>query len=204
MEASIINQRERSRSRAKTVITTYRYVNHSKVETSVSSIPIIEETSITTSHSVIPTDRRVNHEPITFLWLDLTSQSTPLIVTTLRAVNDFIRLETDLVSCFEEIKTCKNKIFLIIPSINEDLIKKFHGFDHVEAIFIFDSKSCPIEHEYPKLMGFFNQYEELTRCLKFIMELYQQIQLELFIFDDENAFLWLQLWKDEVKLSYTE
>lgn len=197
-----MNQRDRLRSRAKTVITTYRYVNCSKAETSVLSIPMTEETSIITTHSVIPSDTRINYEPITFLWLDLTCQSTPLIVTTLRAVNDFIRLHTDIAACFEEIKTSKNKIFLIIPSVKEDLINKLHAFDHIQAIFIFDSKPCPIEHEYPKLIGFFNQYEELTQCLKFIMEIYQQIQLESFIFDDENAFLWLHLWKDEVNRPY--
>lgn len=154
--------------------------------------------SSTSTTNVTLSETRTNLELITIVWLDLQSQATPIIIGSIRAINDFVRIYTDTSACMEALKISKDKVFLILSFYKEELILQFHAIDPVEAIFIFDLKISPVEHGYPKLIGFFKQHEELTRSLKYAVDTYQQIQLEVFRFEDENAFLWLQLWKDEV------
>ena len=192
-----MNRRQRPRNPSTAVITTYRNIDCSKVPISVSSIPVNVDTAVPTK-SVTSSDVRVNHEPITFVWLDLRLQSTSIFIRSLRAINDFVGIYTDVSKCLEELKVSTDKIFLILPSNNEELIIKFHAIDNIEAMFVFHSEATPIEHEYPKLLGIFKQHEELTRSLKDVIDKVQQIHLEVFTFEQDNRFLWLQLWKEEV------
>ena len=144
-------------------------------------------------------ETRLNGEPISLVWLDLHCHSTPLIIASLRSVNDFIRIYNDAFTCFEESKSSASQIFLLLPSGKEDLIVQFHVLDQVEAMFILDPKAIPIEQDFPKLIGCFKQHDELIPSLKYLIDQYQQVRLGTFAFDDEDAFLWLQLWKDEVR-----
>lgn len=187
----------RSRSRARTVITTYNNLDRAKALPAASSTPPVGETLV--CPTTVPfADTRVNLEPITLAWLDLPSQSTPLIVASLRAVSDFIRIFVDPSACRDELERSRHRIFLILSSGKEDLLVQFHALAAVEAIFILDAKAVPSEHAHPKLVGAFQQHEELIQSLKHALEQYQQLQFETFAFDDEHAFLCLQLWKDEV------
>jgi hypothetical protein len=48
------------------------------------------------------------------------------------------------------------------------------------------------------LFGVFNQQEELFRVLKEVLDTFEQIQFEEFVFEEEKVFLWSQLWKEGV------
>ncbi|CAF0972875.1 unnamed protein product [Rotaria sordida] len=72
------------------------------------------------------------------------------------------------------------------------------NIENVEAIFILDPNSQDIKSDIPKLIGVFTQQEELFRSLKETLDIFEQIQLERFSFENETLFLWYQLWKEEL------
>ena len=150
--------------------------------------------NINNSHSEI----QVNREPIIFFWLDLQSQLTSALIGLLRAVNDGIQTYTNVSSCMNALQTTKEKIFFISSSSDEELISTLNTIENIEAIFVFEFEVNTIKGEYSKLIGICNQHEELIQMLKQTLDIFQQIQLERFVFEGDNVFLWLQLWTEQV------
>ncbi len=72
-----------------------------------------------------------------------------------------------------------------------------HEFPIDEAIFKLPSNVENINSDFPKRFGV-NQQEELFRMLKEISDLFQQIQLEEFAFEQDKVFLSSHVWKEEM------
>jgi hypothetical protein len=138
------------------------------------------------------------HESVVFIWFDPQEQSNINLVGPLRAINDNVQAFTDTSTCFDAIRSLKEKIFFICSSSNNELITSVHQFPAVEAIFILDPNAENIKGDFPKLFGIINQQEELFRVLKEVFDVFEQIQLEEFVFEQDKVFLWSQLWKEEV------
>jgi len=139
-----------------------------------------------------------NHESVVFIWFDPQEQSTLNLFGPLRAINDNVQPFANSSSCFKAIKSSTDKIFFITSSSNSKLINTVHNFAAVEAIFILDPNIESIKGDFPKLCGIFNQQEELFRVLKEVMDVFEQIQLEVFAFEQDKVFLWSQIWKEKV------
>ena len=138
-----------------------------------------------------------NHENIVFIWFDPQAQSNLNLVGPLRAINNSVQAFTDSSTCFDTIRSLKEKIFFICSSCNDELITTVHDIPGVEGIFILGSFAENIRGDFPKLFGVFNQQEELFRVLKEVLDVFEEIQFEEFVFEDENIFLWSQLWKEQ-------
>jgi hypothetical protein len=139
-----------------------------------------------------------NYESVIFIWFDPEEQSNINLIGPLRAINDSVQAFTDSSSCFDILRSCKEKIFFICSSSNNELISIVHDFPAVEAIFILDPNPENLKGDFPKLFGVFRQQEELFRILKEVLDAFEQIQLEEFTFEHDKIFLWSQLWKEEV------
>jgi hypothetical protein len=139
-----------------------------------------------------------NHENIIFIWFDPQAQSNLNLVGPLRAINNSVQAFTNSSTCFDVIRSSKEKIFFICSLSNDELITTVQDFPAVEAIFILDSNAENSRGDYPKLFGIFNQQEELFRVLKEVLDTFEQIQFEEFVFEEEKVFLWSQLWKEGV------
>jgi hypothetical protein len=139
-----------------------------------------------------------NHESIVFIWYDPNEQSGLNLIGPLRAINDNVQSFIDGVSCLNAIKSSLEKVFFISTSSHHVLITKVHNLPAVEAIFILDPNVDSIRGEFPKLFGIFEQQEELFRVLKETIDIFEQIQFEVFSFEQEKVFLWSQLYKEEV------
>jgi len=139
-----------------------------------------------------------NHESVVFIWFDPQEKSGLNLVGPLRAINDIVKAFSDSKSCFDAIKSSKEKIFFITSSSSSQIITKVHNVAAVEAIFILDPAVESIKGDFPKLAGIFNQQEELFLVLKEILDVFEQIQLEVFAFEQDKIFLWSQLWKEGV------
>jgi hypothetical protein len=133
-----------------------------------------------------------NHESVIFIWFDPREQSNINLVGPLRVINDSVQVFTDSSSCFDTIRSSKEKIFFICSISNNELITTVHDFPAVEAIFILDPNADSIKGDFPKLFGIFTQQEELFRTLKEVFDAFEQIQLEEFAFEQDKIFLWSQ------------
>jgi hypothetical protein len=140
-----------------------------------------------------------NHESVIFIWFNPQEQSNVNFIGQLRAINHNVQAFTDAASCFDTIRSSKEKIFFICSLSNSELIGTVHDLTAVEAIFILDPNMDSIRGDFPKLFGIFSQQEELFRVLREIFDAFEQIQLEEFAFEEEKVFLWSQLWKEEVR-----
>jgi hypothetical protein len=161
---------------------------------------------LSTTESVVSNARRIditdeNHDSVVFVWFDSQEQSNINLVGPLRAINDSVQAFTDLSSCCEAIRSSKEQIFFISSSSNIELVTTVHDFAVVEAIFILNPNIENIRGFFPKLFGIFSQQEELFRVVKEIYDAFEQIQLEVFVFEEDKVFLWSQLWKEEVSQS---
>ncbi|CAF3473434.1 unnamed protein product [Rotaria socialis] len=143
-------------------------------------------------------DPQQNYESVTFIWLDPQSQSKDNIVTTLRMINNYVQSYTDSLSCFTSIESSKDKIFFICTSTNIDVISTANAMPNVEAIFILKLDGLAFKTDFVKVIGIYEEQEELVRALKQTLETCQQIRFEEFLFETENTFLWLQLWRDDI------
>lgn len=145
--------------------------------------------------------RKVNRESILFVWLDLQFQSTPAFIHSLRTINDRVKVYSDESTCLDALKSLQERIFFISSSSNQELIAKLNSIDSIEAIFVPDSDVTFIKGEYNKLLGFFPDLLGLLPILKEKLGRFQKIMLEKFLFEQDDLFLWLQTWKDEVSIA---
>lgn len=145
-------------------------------------------------------DRSINYESTAIIWLDPRKELTNAFIGSLRSINDSVQVFYDVQPTIDAIRSMNEKIFFI-SSLNEvDLISRIHSFQNVEGIFVFDPDKNSMR-EFPKLIGIFQQQEQLLRDLRMVIERFDLIQLESFVFQDEKLFLWWQLWKEEVNIS---
>lgn len=148
------------------------------------------------------TRRDDNHDNIVFIRLDpqgsSSSSSLNNLIASFRSINDTVRSYSNAASCLDGIRSTKQIVFFICSFFNFELLATVHKIENVEAIFILDPNPQDIKGDFPKLIGIFTQYEELLRSLKDILQIFEEIQLEKFSFEDEKWFLWYQLWREEV------
>ncbi|CAF3470089.1 unnamed protein product [Rotaria socialis] len=153
-------------------------------------------------------DRRLirrddNHENLVFIRLDAEGSSSPNMLAFLRSINDSTRCYSTSSSCLDAIRSTKESVFFICSIYNIELLMTVHKMENVEAIFIVDSNPRDIKGDFPKLIGVFTQQEQLFRSLKDTVEIFEQIRLENFSFEEETSFLWYQLWRDEASDFFT-
>ncbi|CAF2782598.1 unnamed protein product [Rotaria sp. Silwood2] len=138
------------------------------------------------------------HESVIFIWFDPYTHLNTNLIGPLRVINDSVQSFTDPLTCFDTIRSSQQKIFFICSSCNNELITTVHKFCAVEAIFILDPNGENIRGDFSKLFGIFNQQEELLRILKEVFKMFEEIQLEEFAFEQDEVFLWSQLWKEDL------
>lgn len=143
---------------------------------------------------------QANHESVVFLWFDPEAKPIVYFGGALRAINDNLVIFSDINTCLNTIKLSQQKIFFITSSSSTDLLTTLQKLPAVESIFILDPNISNVKGDYPKLCGIFTQQEELFRVLKEMLDLYEQIQLEEFAFEEDKEFLWSQLWKRDVRI----
>ncbi|CAF2514937.1 unnamed protein product [Rotaria sp. Silwood2] len=162
------------------------------------SVTQLQKESTTISACASSINQTVNHECITFVWLDLRRDPTGTFVGTLRAINDCVRTFTDVSACLDFIKSSHEKIFFISSSSNGELLATVHLCIAVEAIFVLDPDTNSVRGDFPKLIDILTQQEELLRVLRITLDTFEHIQLERFVFETDKMFIWWQLWKEEI------
>ena len=151
---------------------------------------------LTSSQSLVPAG---NHESVTFIWFDPDDSSNANLAGPLRAINDQVQIFTHLSSCLDFLHSSPMKIFFITSSADSEFLNRVHQSSNVEAIAVLHSNLESVKGDLPKLVGVFRQQEELLRVLKDLLEIFEQVQLETFAFEEEKVFLWSQLHREEVR-----
>lgn len=139
-----------------------------------------------------------NYESVIFVWFDPEQLPTTNTINQLRSINDSVRVYTNSFLCFETIRWSNEKIFFILSSSDHELIATINDLPNVEAIFLLDPHIKTLRSNFPKLCGIFNQEDKLFRELRETLDVYEQVQLEAFVYEEDNIFLWRQLWKEDV------
>lgn len=103
----------------------------------------------------------------------------------------------DIQACSKFVRFSSDRIFFVLTSNDKQILEEFHPVKAIEAIFIFNA-DAQIDNRFPKLYGVYSHYEQLLNGIKDTLEWYEQVQLEIFVFERDRVFLWLQLWRDEV------
>ena len=152
--------------------------------------------------STVSGDINTSHECVALVWFDLRRDSGGSLLAALRAINDNVRICMDTSSCLDSLRSSDETIFFISSSSDERLIGTAHLCDAVRAIFVLDPDATAVQGDFPKLIGVFTQQEELIRALKTVSTTFEQIQLEVFAFASDKAFLWWQLWRTEVSICF--
>lgn len=197
----IKNQIDTKRSRSNLVRTTYRKHNNASTLTTASSVNSINELSVHGNASAIDPFTRINMEGITLVCFDLPFQLNTNLYSSFQEIIDYIQVFTDSARCLDWIQSSSDSIFFISSSINRDLIAAVHAVTFVEAIFILNNEAQVSRSEFPKLVGVFNQHEELSMVLRDTLAWVERSKLEIFAFEQDNSFLWSQLWKEKVRSS---
>jgi hypothetical protein len=163
--------------------------------------PILTDESILSTSTVTTTfdsETRINLEGITFVCLDLPFESIPNLFSSLRTINDYIQTFTDSTLCLEWIQSSTDSIFFISSSTDRDFIAAVHACTVIEVIFILNSEAKISQDDFPKLAGVFHQHEKLVVVLEDMLNWFEHDKREVFAFENDNIFLWSQLWKEEV------
>lgn len=143
-----------------------------------------------------------NHESVVFIWFDQQQLPSSTSINSLRSINDSVRLYPEWYPCLETMRTLNEKIFFISLSMNNELIKTAHEIVNVEAIFLLNDNAENMESNSPKICGRFSQRTELFQELRETLDIFEQVQLEFFAFEDEQTFLWRQHWKRDVSCRF--
>lgn len=161
-----------------------------------------ESLKIRDSSSSLPApsnNSQINRENILFVYLDLHSQLVPQQLIALRTITDNVQTFTDESMCYEFLQTSIDRIFFICPTNDKDLVRIIHDVNAVEAIFLLASDANQIDRgRLPKIELICNNFEELTVGLNSTLQWFEETQMDLFTFDRDRIFLWLQLWKEEI------
>jgi len=139
----------------------------------------------------------IRRQTLLFVVFDLHSQMNLNFLTSLRAIHNDIQIFTDISTCFNFVQITEDKIFFISTTNDKQMLEEFHQMKSIEAIFLFNSEA-QLDSRFPKLFNVYTHYEELLMGIKDTLEWYEQTQMEVFVFERDQSFLWLQLWKNEV------
>ncbi|CAF4261650.1 unnamed protein product, partial [Didymodactylos carnosus] len=180
--------------------------------TSKASSSSLQPSTIATSTERTPNDE--NKESVILIWLDPnigSDDDTQRTVAMLREINDFVVSHTHLDSCIDHITNVQNeRIFLVTSGkCAIDLLPHVEIQSQVDSIFIFCLKPNKYKHlqnEYSKIIGIFNEREELVKSIKNNIDLVEK-QIQSFSFYNQQkstrdltsesaSFLWFQLFKD--------
>jgi hypothetical protein len=120
------------------------------------------------------------------------------MIGSLRVINNDVETYTDLSTCLDLLRSSNERIFFISSSNDKELIEEVHNINAVEAMFIFDVDMEIDKSKLPKLYSTYTYFEELLIALRNTLEWFEETQVNLFVFERDRIFLWLQLWKEEV------
>ncbi|CAF1192969.1 unnamed protein product [Rotaria sordida] len=97
-------------------------------------------------------------------------------------------------------QSSNDRIFFICTSTNTDIIATANAIASVEAIFILKLDRQSVKPDFVKLIGVYEEQEQLLLAVKETLEIFQRIRFEEFLFEEDNTFLWLQLWRNEIMM----
>ena len=143
-------------------------------------------------------ESQITRENITFLYFDPHSSSNHDLIRRLRAINDDVQVYASLADCLNVIQSSNEKIFFISTLNDKALIRQIHDCDTVDGMFIFNPNIQLDKSRFPKLFGIYVHLEELLANLRHSYQWFKETQMDCFSFEDNEIFLWTQLWKDEV------
>ncbi|CAF3923030.1 unnamed protein product [Rotaria sp. Silwood2] len=157
----------------------------------------IKDSNSTLDYFYNDNETKIIGEHILFIYFDLQSSLNHDFIGPLRAINDYIQIYIDSVTCLDFLKSSNEIIFFISSTNDKQLIKEVHDCDAVEAIFILNSNLKLDKNRFPKSFGVYVHPEELLKSIRFAHEWFEQTQMNFFSFEHEKIFLWSQLWKEE-------
>ena len=207
MSISSTNKKEMSTKHVPTASPNSSNTSESPSKTKASAQSMAPNSlSSSTNKAMLPQDDRIkyldarqNYETVAFIWYDSQLESRGNIVGALRMINNYVQSYTDPLLCFTSIKSSNDRAFFICASTDADTIAMAETIATIEAILIFKLDGQSIKTEIAKLVGVYEEQEALLRALKETLEIFQQVRLEEFAFEDDNNFLWSQLWRAEVR-----
>lgn len=120
-------------------------------------------------------------------------------ISSLRLIINEIHTFIDIQTCLKFVRFCSDRIFFVLTSNDKQVLEEFHSIKSIEAIFIFNI-DAQLDSRFPKLYGVYSHYEQVLNGIKDTLDWYEQVQLEIFVFERDRVFLWIQLWRDEVDL----
>lgn len=182
------NDADESNYHNKTLITT------DSLESSISEANILYKDQIKFL------DGQKNYESVTFIWLDPQSQLIGNIIKPLRMINNYVESYVDPLLCLTAMESTDDRIFFICTSVHTEIIAAANAIPSVEAIFMLNLDGQSIDIDFVKLFGVYKEQEELFRALKETLEAFERITFEEFLFEQDNGFLWIQLWKAQVTM----
>ena len=131
-------------------------------------------------------------EDFTLIWFDLTR-------TTLPEINDYVLFFPDIHIGINEIRSRENeRIFLIISSeYAREYLEELHSLKQIQAIFIFSLKKNDDQFESKKIIGIFDDEEQLIHSIRKELNYSHQQSLE-FAFNsiESTTFHWFYLLKE--------
>lgn len=139
----------------------------------------------------------MKNETILFIYLNLQSELSSDLPTSLRAIHDEVQVYTNPSICLDVLRTLHDRIFFITSTIDEQLIEEFHALKSIEAIFILNCDTN-LHRRLPKLVGIYTQADDLLPAVRNALHWFESNQLEPIVFEENGLFLWSQLWKEEV------
>ena len=168
--------------------------------------------SVAYNHLIDMTDSDENDDRIVLLWYDPFIESpvhnSQQVMQQLRRTNDYVKILTDRDQCTEFIRgSNKEKIFFITSGskTSKILMPVTPPLTQIHSVFIFSmTNDFPI-NENPKIIGIFNNSDELCQTIREQIEFHDQ-QLQTFSFFNQNQnpvkdlskesaeFLWFQLF----------
>lgn len=140
--------------------------------------------------SMVNRSSEENKETITLIWFDPSTGKNVNTMKTLRAINDYVLVYTNLEECISYIESVRNeKIFLVISGTWAlCLLTPIIDLKQLEVVFIFctnrEQHLCLME-KYPKISGVFIDQEELDSNIRKKLHLLNK-QVETFSFYDHN------------------
>ena len=140
-----------------------------------------------------------NQEDVTLIWLDQTIDTTR---TTLREINDYVLLYTEIETCFQSIRSRSNERIYLIISLDyaKDYLEEIYHLAQIDAIFIFclHTDREQIDEKFSKkIIGIFDDEDQLIQSIRKELEYFHHQSLDFAFYQTDSVdFHWFHLLKD--------
>lgn len=138
----------------------------------------------------------VNRDNILFVYLDLHLPLKRDTIGPIRAITYNCQIFSNIDDCLDFLEYSYERIFFISTLNDNVIIKQANDCSSVEAIFILNSQEQIDRNKYPKLVGAYKHIEQLCVALRNAYDWFVSAQLDFYVFERDQIFLWYQMWKE--------